>query len=135
VGFITYAKDKAFGLLTKLDHIIYKQNGYIAIENPEGCPQYQAIKVDNHNCRLGKWYYEGIGYEYFRHTVAYSNLDMPHQEVHRATQTAYALSRDNWEAEPHILESIIEQMRASEEASGFVMKYIDEMIEEKQRTS
>ncbi|AEG02491.1 methyl-accepting chemotaxis protein [Methylomonas methanica] len=133
VGYITYAKDKSFGLLTKLDHIIYKQNGYIAIENHEDCPQYHAIKVDNHNCRLGKWYYEGIGYEKFRTTEAYGHLEIPHQDVHRTTQLAYEISRGNWEVDGFKLDEIIKQMHESEAASGLVMQYIDDMVEEKNR--
>ncbi|MDD2760265.1 MAG: methyl-accepting chemotaxis protein [Methylomonas sp.] len=133
VGYIAYAKDKSFGLLTKLDHIVYKQNGYIAIENSKDCPQHQAIKVDNHNCRLGKWYYEGLGYEKFRTTKAYSNLDFPHQEVHLTTQAAYAISREDWPEDPRKLDEIIKQMQLSEEASGLVMRYIDEMVEEKHK--
>lgn len=133
VGFITYARDKSFGLLTKLDHIIYKQNGYIAIENHRDCPQATAIKVDNHNCRLGKWYYEGIGFEKFRTTKAYGKLDQPHHEVHRTTQWAYQTSRENWEQDPVKLDEIIRHMNEAEEASGLVMHYIDEMVEEKRR--
>jgi hypothetical protein len=133
VGYISYAKDKSFGLLTKLDHIIYKQNGYIAIENPQDCPQQTAIAVDNHNCRLGKWYYEGIGHETFRTTRAYRNLDLPHQEVHRTTQMAYQVSRGNWSEDAHKLSEIIKQMELSEQASAEVMKCIDEMVEEKYR--
>lgn len=133
VGFIAYSKDKSFGLLTKLDHIIYKQNGYIAIENPDECPQQVAITVSNHNCRLGKWYYEGMGYETFRTTHAYSQLDLPHQEVHRTTQMAYEASRGNWAEDPHKLAEIIKQMQLAEDASSQVMKCIDEMVEEKYR--
>lgn len=135
VGFITYASDKSFGLLTKLDHIIYKQNGYIAIENHQDCSQATAIKVDNHNCRLGKWYYEGIGYEKFRTTAAYGKLDQPHHHVHRTTQLAYQISRENWEANAGKLDEIIKHMNEAEEASGLVMKYIDEMVEEKRLIS
>lgn len=133
VGYISYAKDKSFGLLTKLDHIVYKQNGYIAIEHPEDCPQYHAIKVDNHNCRLGKWYYEGIGYEKFRTTEAYSHLELPHQNVHRTTQLAYEISRGDWVNDAFKLDEIIKQMHESEAASGLVMQYIDDMVEEKYR--
>ena len=134
VGFTTYAKDKSFGLLTKLDHIVYKQNGYIALENSEDCPQHQAIMVDNHNCRLGKWYYEGMGYEKFRTTSAYAKLDYPHAEVHKSTQNAYAVSRLNWTGDPEKLDEIISQMRLSEMASADVMRVIDEMVEEKNRS-
>lgn len=131
VGYTTYAKDKSFGLLTKLDHIVFKQNGYIAIENSQDCPQHQAITVDSHNCRLGKWYFEGLGHEKFRTTHAYSKLDHPHGEVHKATQTAYGISREDWPSQPEKLDEIIHQMQLAEQASAEVMRYIDEMVEEK----
>ena len=131
IDYISYAKDKSFGLLTKLDHIIFKQNGYLAIENPEPCPQADAIGVDNHSCRLGKWYYEGLGYAGFRGTQAYTALELPHGDVHNYTQQAYATSRENWIETPALLENIITQMHYSEDASADVMVQIDAMIEEK----
>ncbi len=131
IRYISYAKDKSFGLLTKLDHIVYKQNAYIAIENQEDCPQYHAISVDSHNCRLGKWYDSGIGYENFRHTSSYSKLSHPHADVHQYTQDAYAVSRKNWQEHPDLLNSILTHMQRTEEASADVMHYIDSMVEEK----
>lgn len=131
IDYISYAKAKSFGLLTKLDHIIYKQNGYVAIEKPDSSPQADIICVDNHNCRLGKWYYEGEGYEKFRVTNAYASLELPHAEVHKFTQQAYTTSRENWGDNPMLLEMIISQMEQSEQASTIVMEKIDDMIEEK----
>lgn len=133
VSYIVYARDKSFGLLTKLDHIIYKQNGYIAIENQGQCPQQEAIAVDHHNCRLGKWFYEGIGRDHFRSTAAYGKLEQPHAEVHDSTQLAYQISRGNWNENQSQLDDIIIHMRHAEDASGLVMHYIDEMVEEKNR--
>ncbi len=133
IAYISYSKDKSFGLLTKLDHIIYKQNGYLAIEEENNCPQADAINVDNHNCRLGKWYYEGLGHEIFRHTNAYAKLSAPHQEVHTFTQQAYAFSRQNWQDNPEILNNIVSGMEKSESASANVMQLIDQMIEEKHK--
>ena len=131
IVYISYSKDKSFGLLTKLDHIIYKQNGYVAIENPDPCPEADAITVDNHSCRLGKWYYEGLGYEKFRGTQAYASLEFPHGDVHNYTQQAYATSRENWLDSPVLLDNIINQMQYSEDASFDVMNQIDAMVEEK----
>jgi len=133
IAYISYSKDKSFGLLTKLDHIIYKQNGYLAIEEEQGCPQADAINVDNHNCRLGKWYYEGLGHDNFRHTSAYAQLSTPHQEVHSFTQQAYASSRQNWQDNSEILNNIVSGMEKSERASANVMQLIDQMIEEKHK--
>jgi len=131
IAYISYAKDKSFGLLTKLDHIIFKQNGYVAIEQSNSCPEADAINVDNHNCRLGKWYYDGVGYEKFRDTHAYKKLELPHRNVHLHTQEAYACSRKNWIDNPDLLNEIITAMQRSEDASADVMAQIDAMIEEK----
>jgi methyl-accepting chemotaxis protein len=133
VDYITYAKDKSFGVLAKLDHIVYKQNGYVAIETTNDCPQHNAIMVDNHNCRLGKWYYEGLGYEKFRTTTAYAKLNHPHADVHKTTQYAYEISRGQWMENPELLDEIIRQMQLAEKASADVMQYIDDMVEEKHK--
>jgi methyl-accepting chemotaxis protein len=133
VDYITYAKDKSFGVLAKLDHIVYKQNGYVAIETTNDCPQHNAIMVDNHNCRLGKWYYEGLGYEKFRTTTAYAKLNHPHADVHKTTQYAYEISRRQWMENPELLDEIIRQMQLAEKASADVMQYIDDMVEEKHK--
>ncbi|MGD0959727.1 MAG: methyl-accepting chemotaxis protein [Methylomonas sp.] len=131
IGYTTYAKDKSFAVLTKLDHIVFKLNGYIALENPQDCPQHQAINVDNRNCRLGKWYFEGLGYQKFRKTEAYSKLEHPHHDVHHCTQQAYEYSRQDWLNNSQKLEEIIKQMQLAENASTEVMKYVDDMVEEK----
>ncbi|PKM13240.1 MAG: chemotaxis protein [Gammaproteobacteria bacterium HGW-Gammaproteobacteria-3] len=135
VKYISYAKDKSFALLTKVDHIVYKQNGYIAIENSRLCPQADAINVDHHHCRLGQWYCEGIGYEKFRSTQAYAKLKQPHEQVHQSTQKAYACSRNKWQQDTAIIDTIIAQMRQSENASVEVMALIDAMVEEKHATT
>lgn len=83
------------------------------MENPEDCPQYHAIAVDNHNCRLGKWYDSGSGYEQFRHTVAYQ------------------VSRKDRQDNPNLLDDIFSRMQNTENASADVMTCIDAMLEEK----
>lgn len=133
VDYISYAKDKSFGVLAKLDHVVYKQNGYVAVETANECPHHQAIMVDNHNCRLGKWYYEGLGYEKFRSTSAYAKLNQPHADVHKTTQRAYEVSRDKWVDDPGMLDEIIRQMQLAEAASAEVMQYIDAMVEERHK--
>lgn len=131
VAYISYARDKSFALLTKLDHIIFKQNGYMAIEGSDDSPQSNAINVDHHHCRLGKWYDSGLGYEQFRHTIAYAKLSGPHSKVHSCTQQAYEISCKNWQGGDSLLPIILGNMEEAEQASMDVMKYIDQMVEEK----
>jgi methyl-accepting chemotaxis protein len=57
-----HTAERVFMSLAKLDHVIWKVNTYLsAITKKE-----QFAFVDHHNCRLGKWYYEGEGADFFK---------------------------------------------------------------------
>jgi methyl-accepting chemotaxis protein len=53
--------DSSFMSLAKLDHVLWKVNTYLSINLREPAIEF----VDHHNCRLGKWYYEGDGKGFF----------------------------------------------------------------------
>ncbi len=57
LGDISITTDSVFMGLARLDHMPWRVNTYLAIN--EGRPAFDV--VDHHNCRLGKWYYEGEG--------------------------------------------------------------------------
>lgn len=59
-------KDRSFASLLKLDHVIYIQNGYIALGKGIDSDEAKAVASDHYNCRLDKWYYQGEGYENVR---------------------------------------------------------------------
>jgi methyl-accepting chemotaxis protein len=67
-----------FGILAKLDHLVFKLNAYGSIFDNE----LKATFGDHHGCRLGKWYEQGDGKTAFGHTDAYRRLDTPHKIVH-----------------------------------------------------
>ncbi len=126
----TNAQEISFSTLVKIDHIIYKQNAYIAVNNPEREAEVQAISVDNHNCRLGKWYYEGTGAECFSHLPSYAVLETPHEEVHGAAARALELAHRDWRKDEEVMEGIIEQLGQMEQASLEVMELLTRMTEE-----
>lgn len=84
IGFTT---DRVFMSLAKLDHILWKVNTYYSAITKEE----QFKFVDHHNCRLGKWYYEGDGKENFSHTSHYGKLETPHATVHNGTHKVFDL--------------------------------------------
>lgn len=129
---VSHAKSKVFGSLIKLDHIIYKQNGYMALSKPkEECDEAKAVEVDHNNCRLGKWYYGDQGKALFGHTQAFKTLETPHAAVHTSTHAALHVAREDWVKDKALQAEIIEQVLNAESASGEVMLLIDEMIAEK----
>jgi len=128
---ISYAKDRTFASLIKLDHIIYKQNGYMALNKGTDSDEATAVSVDHMHCRLGKWYYDGVGQERFGETSAFRRIEAPHKQVHDNIQGALAESDLDWEHDESIQQSMIEQISAAEDASNEIMTLMDEMVREK----
>ncbi|MEW8030088.1 MAG: CZB domain-containing protein [Candidatus Thiodiazotropha sp.] len=62
--------------------------------------------VDHHNCRLGKWYYEGEGKEFFSSAASYMELEHPHEIVHETTREIFNLLQGerNYNALMHSLQ-------------------------------
>ncbi|MCP4598194.1 methyl-accepting chemotaxis protein [Neptuniibacter sp.] len=132
--YISYAKDRTFGSLAKADHVIFKQNGYIALDDSQHREQeVSAVSVNHTECRLGKWYYEGFGADSFQSTRAYPQLEVPHAAVHTAVQKAVALRDENWKKNPAIRQEIVANMSKAEDESYKILQYIDDMIEERHK--
>nr|WP_304440653.1 methyl-accepting chemotaxis protein [Vogesella sp. LIG4] len=83
---IANGTNTSFMEVVKLDHIVFKLDVYKAFI---GYHDLQADQVSNHrHCRLGKWYYEGRGYQECRGTPLYSQLETPHERVHEQGRQA-----------------------------------------------
>ncbi len=128
---VEYAHDICYASLVKVDHMIYKQKAYKSFHAGTDNPDAQAVKVDHHSCRLGKWYYEGFGKEKFGHLIAFGELEAPHGQVHSAGHAALDLLSQNWQKNKELLATILDNYRHMEEASDRVMDRIDAMITEK----
>jgi hypothetical protein len=82
---ISMTTDSIFLGLAKLDHMLWKVNTYLSV--CENTPAFEF--VDHHNCRLGKWYYEGEGKAYFSSSANYPELEAPHAIVHESTREIF----------------------------------------------
>ena len=127
---VSKAKDRSFGSLAKMDHIIYMQNGYMAIEKSGEGNEAEAVEVDHHGCRLGKWY-GNSGKELFGQTAAYARLEKSHASVHSGVRQSVQLAREGWEQNPDLRNQLVQELERSEEASAEVISLIDAMISEK----
>ncbi len=68
-----YAQDLSFASLVKVDHVVYKQRGYVLINDLNNDEYKKAVGVDHHSCRLGKWY-EGEGKAVFGDAPSFRQL-------------------------------------------------------------
>jgi hypothetical protein len=129
---VTKTKDWSFGSLVKMDHIIYMQNAYRAVEmcQQTECDEAKAVKTDHKTCRLGKWYLDA-GKTMFGKTKAYTTLDLPHSQVHSNVHQALALSRQDWINDMAVRDSLLKHLEAAENASTQVIQLVGEMVKEK----
>ena len=73
-----------FIILSKLDHLIFKANGYKTVFRGEATSDFK----NDTECRLGQWYFTGKGKENFSSCPSYPKLATPHKEVHENIQKA-----------------------------------------------
>lgn len=118
-----FANDRVFMSLAKLDHILWKVNTYYSAITKEE----QLKFVDHHNCRLGKWYYEGDGKESFSKTPNYSKLEAPHAIVHNGTHKVFDLmTQENID-----VNSLVKAFEEMEKGSDEVFKSLDDILHDK----
>jgi methyl-accepting chemotaxis protein len=120
---INSTNDEIFMSLAKLDHVIWKVNTYISVL--EAKPAFNF--VDHHNCRLGKWYYDGDGKEHFSNLTSYQGLEKDHARVHDATKTIFKFL-DNIE---NNIEDISQAVDDMEQSSDHVFEELDRILEDK----
>jgi methyl-accepting chemotaxis protein len=125
-----YAQDLSFASLVKVDHVVYKQRAYVLINHPDHEEFKKAIRVDHHNCRLGKWY-EGEGKTVFGSMPSFQHMLTPHSKVHDSVHTAVALLEQDWASNKEIQDKIYQAMDAAEQASMGVMQSLDQVVAEK----
>ncbi len=124
---VDYISDKIFASLAKIDHVVYKNNVYALLFGEAN----EFKKTTHKECRLGKWYSDGVGSEKFKNTKAYPQLDAPHAVVH--TQ-ANRLAEECAGNKAHCSKDEIESMvRAIEDASKQVYEALDHMVEERSK--
>lgn len=130
---INKAQDFSFASLVKVDHFLYKQNGYRVIHQGSDSAEAKAIQSDHRSCRLGNWYYQGQGAELFSQVPSFQSLEAPHASVHQHVHQAVDLLQGHWESDPSIQHRIFTHFEAAERASEAVVQIIDRMVEERHR--
>ena len=125
------AKDLSFASLVKMDHILYMQNAYVAIERKGEGEEAGLVAVPHRDCRLGNWYYAGPGKAQFGATRAYVALERPHQRVHDSISQALNIINDGDTDADAMREVLVSALSAAETASREVLTLINTMVSEK----
>jgi uncharacterized protein YoxC len=115
---ISNTTDSVFMGLAKLDHLLWKVNTYLSVN--QGEPAFDF--VDHHNCRLGKWYEVGEGKEFFSTAPSYKDLERPHEIVHDTTREIFELLQGERD-----YDALMRSLKVMEEHSLQVFRKLDEI--------
>ena len=121
----TNVLDVTFMGLIKLDHILFKMNGYKAFLNND-----LEFKLADHTaCRLGQWYNTGVGKQEFSTLPSYAKLDLPHASVHSSFKNALdILKEEGFGGNGGMIADLFEK---GEKSSDEVAEVLDSILSEK----
>ncbi len=113
---------RSFVEVVKLDHLIYKMEIYKVIM---GVSQKTAADFSSHHqCRLGKWYYNGDGKRLFSNLGSFSKLELPHQAVHESGVVALEGLQNNDK------NKVLEALAKMEQSSMRVLEILEALAVE-----
>ena len=118
---VTYA---VFMVLSKLDHLLFKANGYKTVFTGEAVGHFAT---DN-ECRLGRWYFEGTGKEKFGKCASYAKMAAPHKEVHDFIHKAVDCVKKGTCTQES--QNVMTYFKSAEEASMKVVENLNAMLQE-----
>jgi chromosome segregation ATPase len=113
-----------FIILSKLDHLIFKANGYKTVFKGEVTNDFKS----DTECRLGKWYHTGKGKENFSGCSSYSKLATPHKDVHDNIQKAVECVKKGTCTKES--DNVMTYFNRAEEASRKVVTLLSSMLVE-----
>ncbi len=128
---IRYVHDVSFASLAKIDHFIYKQNGYMAVSRGGESENAQAVKVNELNCRLGKWLTNDETQAVFGQVQSFRRIAEPHKQVHQSMHQAMDFMGQGWETDYTVQEKLHHAFLQVEQGSDGVIDALDSMVVEK----
>lgn len=119
-------KNRLYTTLVKVDHIIFKSKAYQAVLNMDKNMQFS----DHHRCRMGKWYYEGLGKEQFSNLPAYKEMEEPHASVHSLVFKNMEFVKEESVFKNDHPDIIYKNFVEMENASSILYRKLDELVEQ-----
>jgi hypothetical protein len=128
---VTFTQTISDASLSKMDHMIYIQHAYRAVDLGQQSESWHRSAVGPDSCRFGCWYSQGDGAANFAHLPSYQGIDQPHRTVHEGVHRALHLVEGEWQKSPALQEQILAAFKSVEDRSDELMQLLGGLAEEK----
>ncbi len=119
-------ENRIFVTLVKIDHIIYKTKSYSSVLNERIKDAFATTK----DCRLGRWYDNGIGKERFGHKSIYPKIDAPHKVVHEAVHNNIDIINSTNGLQANTIDAIVDNFKTMEKSSEELFSLMNQLTKE-----
>lgn len=121
--------------LIKVDHVVYMQNAYRAVEINDAMHEGgEKITEDHLNCKFGQWYYNDEGQGSYGHLPVYNSIAGPHERLHVNVHAVIdEMKSSDWQASAPSHQNIIKYFNDAEDASSELVQLVDQMVSEKEK--
>jgi methyl-accepting chemotaxis protein len=133
---VSTAKLVGFAALAKVDHIVYIQKAYRAMDTGRNSEEAKAVEVDDQHCRLGKWLVDEDGGGEYSNYNAHKNIKRPHHAVHsNVHKILKLLEQDSWQTDTRQQQQLLDFFTNTETESEEVMEQLNNLVDEQKRRS
>jgi len=119
--------------LAKIDHILYMQRAYRAIELGSESEEAHMVKVDETQCRFGKWLKSEDGGSSYSHLPSYNKIDTPHSAVHLYVVVMINMLQGDWRNSIELQDQLLLNMTSAESASSQLLGLLSKLVDEKRK--
>ncbi len=130
---VSYTQTISESCLSKLDHMIYIQHSYRALDLGEESESWGRCAVGPDHCRFGKWYGHGDGVKDFAHLPSYAGIDSPHRSVHDGVHRILDIVQGDWRESATDRQAILDEFQQVESHSHTLMGLLSGLADERQR--
>ena len=119
--------------LHKIEHILYMQRAYRAIELGSESVEANIVRVDDKQSRFGHWLKDEDGGGRYNHLPSFSKIDTPHYAVHLYVIVMLNMLKGHWRDSIELQEQLLLNMHSAESASEELLRLLGQMVDEKKR--
>ena len=119
--------------LAKVDHVVYMQRAYRALDEGADAQNMSPILVDDQSCRFGLWLKAPDGGKKYEHLPSFSAIAQPHRDVHMNVHAMLALLLGDWKKNCATQAEIVRNITAAENSSLELIEILKHLVEEKQK--
>ncbi len=130
---IGYAEAVSTASLIKIDHMLYLQNVYRAMEEGEESNEWRVAGLDHTQCRFGQWYESTDELNEFRHLPTFAAIRLPHEQVHATAHRLMQLFGQDWKKSHAVRAEILDGFQVLEAASSLLISAVTDLVDEKRR--